>query len=85
MLTSSLLVPEVEAAAFALEPDEISDVISATVPGGGETAYYLVQVVDVDPERPLNAQMRAMMLEERFEQWLAEQWAQAEIVRFVET
>lgn len=81
----SLLVPEIEAAAFALEPGEISEVISATVPAGEETTYYLVQVVDVDPERPLSAQMRAIMLEERFEQWLAEQWAQAEIVRFVET
>ena len=80
-----LLVPEIEEAAFALEPGEVSDVISATVPGGEQTTYYLVQVVDVDPERPLEPQFRAQLLEERFDQWLAEQWAQAEIVRFVET
>jgi len=80
-----LLVPEIEEAAFALEPGEVSDVINATVPGGEQTTYYLVQVVDVDPERPLEPQFRAQLLEERFDQWLAEQWAQAEIVRFVET
>lgn len=80
-----LLVPEIEEAAFALEPGEVSEVISATVPGGQQTTYYLVQVVDVDPERPLEPQFRAQLLEDRFEQWLAERWAEAEIVRFVET
>lgn len=79
----TLLVPEIEEAAFALEAGEVSDVITGTV-GGGERTYYLVQVVDVDPQRPLSPDLRAMLLQERFEAWLAEQMAQAEIVRHIE-
>lgn len=79
----TLLVPEIEEAAFALEPGEVSDVITGTV-AGGEPTYYLVQVVDVDPQRPLSPDRRAMLLQERFEAWLAEQMSQAEIVRYIE-
>jgi len=79
----TLLVPEIEEAAFALEPGEVSDVIMGTV-GGGEPTYYLVQVVDVDPQRPLSPDLRAMLLQERFEAWLAERMSQAEIIRYIE-
>lgn len=81
----TLLVPEVEEAAFALQPGDVSDVITATNPGGEQTVYYLVQVVDVDPQRPLGPDQRAVLLQERFEAWLAEQWSQSEIVRYIDT
>ncbi len=81
----TLLVPAVEEAAFALEAGQLSDVITATGPDGGQTVYYLVQVVEVDAERPLGPDQRAALLQERFESWLAEQWSQAEIERFIET
>jgi parvulin-like peptidyl-prolyl isomerase len=81
----TLLVPEIEERAFALQPGEISDVIAGANADGSQTTYYLVQVVDVDPERPLNPDLRAVLLEERFESWLAEQWSKAEIVRFIDT
>ena len=81
----SLLVTEVEAAAFALaEPLEVSDVVSATN-DQGQTTYYLVQLVERDPERPLTADLRYVLLQERFEGWLDELWQEAEIVRFVDT
>lgn len=79
----TLLVPEIEEAAFSLEPGEVSDVITGSV-AGGEPTYYLVQVVDVDPQRPLSPDLRAMLLQERFEAWLEEQMLQAEIVRYIE-
>lgn len=81
----TLLVPELEQAAFALQEGEVSDVITATSADGTQTVYYLVQVVEVDPERPLSPDQRAVLLQERFESWLAEQWSQAVIERFIET
>lgn len=81
----TLLVPELEQAAFALQEGEVSDVITATSADGSQTVYYLVQVVEVDPERPLSPDQRAVLLQERFETWLAEQWSQAVIERFIET
>lgn len=81
----TLLVPELEQAAFSLQPGEVSEVITASTPDGGQTVYYLVQVVDVDMERPLGPDQRAALLQERFEAWLAEQWSQAEIVRHIDT
>ncbi len=81
----SLLVPEIEAAAFSLNPGETGEVITATTPDGSQTIYYLVQVVDVDPARPLSPDTRATLLQERFESWLQERWDQAEIVRLIDT
>lgn len=81
----TLLVPELEEAAFALQPGEVSDVITVTSADGGQTVYYLLQVVDVDPERPLGPDQRAALLQERFEAWLGEQWSQADIERYIDT
>jgi parvulin-like peptidyl-prolyl isomerase len=79
-----LLVPEVEAAAFALEVNAVSEVI--TVTGlDGQATYYLVQVIEKDPQRPLTADERSILLQAAFEVWLAEQWSQATIVRYVDT
>ena len=44
-----------------------------------------MQVVDVDPARPLSPDARATLLQERFESWLQERWDQAEIVRLIDT
>jgi peptidyl-prolyl cis-trans isomerase C len=81
----TLLVPAVDDAAFALGPGETSEVITATTPDGTQTTYYIVQVVDVDPARPLSPNSRAVLLQERFETWLQERWDQAEIIRVIDT
>lgn len=76
-----LLVPEIEQAAFSLQPGEISEVITVTNEDGTQS-FYLVQLIELDPARPLSADTRAILLQERFESWLAEQWANADIVLF---
>jgi parvulin-like peptidyl-prolyl isomerase len=81
----SLLVPEIEVAAFQLQPGEISEVITGARADGTGTTYYLVQVVNKDPQRELSADLRFSMLQQRFESWLAEQWVQAEVIRMVDS
>jgi parvulin-like peptidyl-prolyl isomerase len=81
---NSLLVPEVETAAFALQqPGEISDVITAPNPATGETAYYIVQLIERDPQRPLTADMRYNLLQQAFQAWLTDLKSQASIELFI--
>jgi parvulin-like peptidyl-prolyl isomerase len=80
----SLLIPQVEEAAFALQPGETSAVITDTGPDGVPT-YYLVQTVERDPERPLKANMRYTMLQQAFETWLDGLWQSADITRLIES
>lgn len=79
----SLLVPEVEEAAFALEPGETSDIIVAN--SNDQPVYYLVQTIERDPQRPLTDNMRYNLLQQHFESWLGRLWSAAEIERFIDT
>lgn len=81
----SLLVPEVEVAAFSLQPGQVSEVIGAPLADGSGMTYYLVQVIERDPQRQLDANLRFTLLQESFEEWLGQQWTQAQITRFVDT
>jgi parvulin-like peptidyl-prolyl isomerase len=79
----SLLVPEVEAAAFALHPGEISDLLA--VPSAeGVTTYYIVKVIERDPARELTADDRFALLQATFDAWLDGLRAAATIERFVQ-
>jgi hypothetical protein len=77
-----LLVPEVEAAAFALQPGEISDVI-AVANADGTTTYYIIKVTERDAARELTADARYPLLQAAFDAWLDSLWAAATIERFV--
>ncbi len=80
----SLLIPEVETAAFALEPGGVSDVITATSIDGSETVYYIVQVIEKDPQRPLPADLRYELMQQTFQTWLDSLWQQAVIEKYVQ-
>lgn len=81
---NTLLVSEVERVAFALEVGQLSEIISINNPDGN-TTYYIIQTLEKEPQRGLTPQQRAVLLQERFESWLAEQRAEADIVRFIDT
>jgi parvulin-like peptidyl-prolyl isomerase len=74
-----LLAPEVEAAAFALKPGELSDVVPSRL------GYHIVQTLERDPDRPLSPDQQAALYRQALERWLAEQRTQAQIERFVDT
>ncbi len=76
----SLLVPEVEDAAYQLQPGEVSDVISVTDSETGGVIHYIVRVTERDPDRPLNTNLRHELLQERFNSWMADQWTNATVV-----
>jgi parvulin-like peptidyl-prolyl isomerase len=82
--SGTLLVPEVEAAAFALtEPGSVSQVVTA-INREGTQVYYLTQLIERDPERPLDAGARSVLLQQAFETWLDGLWQAADVVRLVE-
>ncbi len=80
----SLLVPEVETAAFDLELEEVSDIITVVDDESGRASYYIVQLIERDASRILGANLRYRLLQETFETWLAEQKAGATITYLVE-
>jgi parvulin-like peptidyl-prolyl isomerase len=80
----SLLVPEVETAAFDLQLDEVSDVLALTDPQSGQTTYYVIQLIERESSRPLSANLRYKLLQEAYDQWMEELKASATIIQFGE-
>jgi parvulin-like peptidyl-prolyl isomerase len=67
---------ELENAAFALQPGEVSDVLYL-----GE-GFHLIQVVEREAARPLSAEMLIEWQQAAFERWLADLRDAATIIRF---
>lgn len=80
----TLLVPELEPVAFSLQPGQTSQVIPVTHYDGSPT-YYILQVIERDPQRPLEAQQRSALLEQTINSWIEGLRTQAEITIFVDT
>jgi parvulin-like peptidyl-prolyl isomerase len=72
-----VVAPELENAAFALQPGGISEPISV-----GE-GFHILQVVEREAARPLSPDMQLLLQQDRFDQWLEELRAKAVIERFV--
>jgi len=72
-----LLAPEVEDAAFSLQPGQISGVIAS------QFGYHIVQVLERVPDYPLSEDALSALRDRAFRQWVDELWKAATIERFV--
>lgn len=68
---------EVEAAAFSLQPGQISDVIQS------ELGYHIVQVVERIPDQEISPDTLRFLRDQAVRQWLEELHASADIQVFV--
>jgi parvulin-like peptidyl-prolyl isomerase len=73
-----LLAPELEAAAFALAPGQISDVVYSELLG-----YHIVQALERE-ERPVGEQEMELLRGNQIRRWREDLWANADIERLVE-
>jgi parvulin-like peptidyl-prolyl isomerase len=72
-----LVAPELESAAFALQPGQFSGII---ILGEG---FHIIQVVEREDARPLSPEMQLDLGLALFDRWLEEQRVAAVIERFV--
>lgn len=72
-----LLQPEVEEAAFALQPGEYSQVVQS------ELGFHLIEVIERDPARTLNPQALLQLQTQAIANWLEQRRAQTEISIFL--
>ncbi len=69
-----LLEPELEEAAFSLEPGQYSDVIAS------EVGYHILFVVERDLQHPLSPDAYLVMQEKALQDWLAQKRTESNIV-----
>jgi len=73
-----LTAPEVEEAAFALQPGQYSDVVASLL------GYHIVQVVERDPTRDVNPDNLRLLQEQVLQAWVEGLKAQATVEIFVD-
>ena len=73
-----LLQPDVEAAAFSLQPGQFSGIIPTSY------GYHVLLVIERDPNHPLSGEALLFKQREALVQWLAERRAQSDIQIYID-
>lgn len=68
-----LLNPELEEAAFSLQPGQYSQVIETSL------GFHILEVLDYDPNRQLSLDALLLFQSRILQQWLEERWTQSDI------
>jgi parvulin-like peptidyl-prolyl isomerase len=74
-----LVAPEVERAAFDLQPGQFSGVIASML------GFHIVQVVERDPARTITQENLRILQDQALQEWVEGLWSQADVQRFIET
>lgn len=74
-----LVAPEVERAAFDLQPGQFSGVIASML------GFHIVQVVERDPARTVTQENLRILQDQALQKWVEGLWSQADVQRFIET
>jgi parvulin-like peptidyl-prolyl isomerase len=72
-----LLQPSVEAAAFALQPGEFSEVIPS------EIGFHIIQVIEIDPARLIPSELLLERQIQAVESWILDRRANSQIETFI--
>jgi peptidyl-prolyl cis-trans isomerase C len=73
-----LMAPEVEEAAFALQPGQFSDVVATSL------GYHIVQVIERDPARQVSPENLRLLQDRALQEWVEGLWAGASVERYIE-
>jgi peptidyl-prolyl cis-trans isomerase C len=68
-----LTQPEVEEAAFTLQPGEISEVVPSQI------GYHVLQVIAREPQKQLSPDARRMLQRQAIQEWLIQRRAQSQV------
>ena len=69
-----LLTPQIEQAAFNLNPGEYSEIIET------ELGFHIIQVIERDPQHPLDPDVRLALQEKLIHNWLSEKEQRSDIL-----
>lgn len=72
-----LFDPELEEAAFSLQPGQYSQVIETRL------GFHILEILDYDPNRQLSQDARLLIQTQILQEWLEQRWVQSQIEIFV--
>jgi peptidyl-prolyl cis-trans isomerase C len=73
-----LTAPEVETAAFSLQPGQTSEIIKSSL------GYHIIQVIERDPQHPLSPDAKLTLQQAALKKWLEDRRAQSQVETLIQ-